>query len=103
MYLFVSIRDITSALNGVICQSKVPFQNITIKRRPARESKGVSLFLQEFPLFIRRFVYQPYASLQTMCVSCLTELCKTPDLVMDVKRKLLKWLGHVIVMNQTGV
>jgi hypothetical protein len=40
----------TSALNGVVCQSKLPFQDITMKRRPTRESKGVPLFLRNFPL-----------------------------------------------------
>jgi hypothetical protein len=29
------------------------------------------------------------------------ELYKPPDLVMDDKRRWLKWLGHVIGMNHT--
>jgi hypothetical protein len=30
----------------------------------------------------------------------LRELCKAPDLVADIKVKRLKWLGHVIRMDQ---
>jgi hypothetical protein len=30
----------------------------------------------------------------------LRELCKTPDLVVDINMKRMEWLGHVIRMDQ---
>jgi hypothetical protein len=32
----------------------------------------------------------------------LMELCKTPDLVTDIKRRNFKWAGHVVRMDQTS-
>jgi hypothetical protein len=33
----------------------------------------------------------------------LRELCKTPDLVVDINMKRMEWLGHVTLMDQRRV
>jgi hypothetical protein len=52
-------------------------------------------------------VHELLTSEQGVCESRMhqvqRELYKTPDLVADIKRRNLEWLGHVIKMDQTGM
>jgi hypothetical protein len=79
-----------------------------IEKRPAVSSKVSSIYKTSVEFEMQDYFNVPYVCISLMLLSDLRVcflskgICKTPDLVMDVKRGWFKWLGYVIGMNQTG-